>query len=241
MSSGVELQCRVGLNCRRNFSTNDPASGSGQPSRLAPRRGPRARPAGGSGDVFIRAVHCGEDDGKKAKMHRWFTALIALLVPIATTFVTPAPRACAGDAPIGRLGETLRVEYDDEAFGKIVADVAVHDVHPTEIPPGWGYNGAPRWRAQGTPWRAGVTVHTIQSPTPYSLSLVFTFDGVTRGADAYVSKHTDAADRLEAALTNAPPGATVDGGVYWDVYREHVSNVVLLNKTSGDHLAQWNL
>ncbi len=173
-------------------------------------------------------------------MHRWFAALLAVIVPIAT-ITTPAPRAHAGDAPIGKLGETLRVEFDDTAFGKGVADVTVHDVRPTEIPPGWGYNGAPRWRAQGTPCRAGVTVHAIQTPTPYSLSLVFTFYGVTGGADAYVSKNTDAPDQLGSVLTNAPAGATVDGGVYWDVYRERVSNVVLTNKTKGDHLAQWNL
>lgn len=177
-------------------------------------------------------------------MHRWFAALVALItliVPITVIIVAPAPAASAKDAPIGRLGDTLRVEYNDPNFGDVVADVAVHDVLPTDIPPGWGWNGSPRWRAQGAPWRAGVTVHTVQAPTPYTLSLAFTFSGVTPGADAYGSKHTDAPDQLETALTNAPPGATVNGGVYWDVYRDLVTNVMLLDKSTGAHLAQWNL
>lgn len=172
-------------------------------------------------------------------MHRWFVALVTLT--IAATLVAPAPRAAAKDAPIGGLGDTLRVEYNDPALGDFVADVTVHDVLPVDEPPGWGWNGSPRWRAQGAPWRAGVRVHTISAPTPYTLSLVLTFDGVTPGADAYVSKNTDAPDQLGNLLSNAPPGATVDGGVYWDVYRGEVTNVMLLDKTTGAHLAQWNL
>jgi hypothetical protein len=42
-------------------------------------------------------------------------------------------------------------------------------------------------------------------------------------------------------LTNAPNGAIVRGGVYWDAYRDPVSNVVLLDRKTGQHLAQWNL
>jgi hypothetical protein len=29
--------------------------------------------------------------------------------------------------------------------------------------------------------------------------------------------------------------------VWWDVYRDLVTNVVLLDKVTGYHLAQWNL
>jgi hypothetical protein len=29
--------------------------------------------------------------------------------------------------------------------------------------------------------------------------------------------------------------------VYWEAYRDPVSNVVLLDKKTGYHLAQWNL
>ena len=39
----------------------------------------------------------------------------------------------AVDTPIGSLGDTLRVE-----FKGIVADVTVHDVVPSEVPPGFG-------------------------------------------------------------------------------------------------------
>lgn len=42
-------------------------------------------------------------------------------------------------------------------------------------------------------------------------------------------------------LVNAPNGAIVRGRVYWDAYRDPVSNVVLLDKKTGYHLAQWNL
>jgi len=107
--------------------------------------------------------------------------------------------------------------------------------------PGYVANGSPRWINQGGPWKAPVTVHTIAAPNPFAMALAFTFNGVTPYADAYVSKHTDAPDSLESALRNAPPGATVDGAVYWQVYRALVTNVVLLNPQTGEHLAQWNL
>jgi hypothetical protein len=42
-------------------------------------------------------------------------------------------------------------------------------------------------------------------------------------------------------LTNAPAGSTVSGGVWWDCYRDLISNVVLLDKITGQHLAQWNV
>lgn len=166
-------------------------------------------------------------------MRRWFAVLVAV---VTAAVVAPLPLATARDAPIGRLGDTLRVES-----GGIVADVTVHDVLPSDVPPGWTWNGSPRWRASGAPWRAGVTVHTVTAPNPFVMATVFTFDGVTPRADAYVSKHTAAPDALETALQNAPPGSTVNGGVYWDVYRGLVSNVVLLDAKSGVHLAQWNL
>jgi hypothetical protein len=166
-------------------------------------------------------------------VRRCFVVLIALLAAVAG-FV--APPASAEGTPIGNLGDTLRVE-----FKGIIADVTVHDVIPSEVPPGWGWNGSPRWRAQGGPWKAPITIHTIQAPNPYTMALAFTFTGVTPYADAYVSKHTDAPDALESALRNAPPGSTVDGSVYWDVYRGLVTNVVLYNPQTGQHLAQWNI
>jgi hypothetical protein len=167
-------------------------------------------------------------------MARWFALLVSVLTVLAGLM---APQAAAVDgAPIGRIGETLRVDFDG-----IVADVTVHDVLASEVPPGWGWNGSPRWRAQGSPWRAPVTITTIQAPNPYAMALAFTFNGVTPYADAYQPKHTDAPNALENALRNAPPGSTVNGDVYWDVYRALVTNVVLTDRKTGQHLAQWNL
>jgi hypothetical protein len=171
----------------------------------------------------------------KSRTRRWMSILFTGLTAIVTVGVAPNATA-VGDAPIGRLHDTLRVEYEG-----IIADVTVHDVLPSEVPPGWGWNGSPRWRAQGGPWRAPVTIHVIQTPTPYKMAIAFTFNGVTPYADAYVSKHTDAPDALENAMRNAPAGSTINGAVYWDVYRALVTNVVLLNPQSGKHLAQWNL
>jgi hypothetical protein len=167
-------------------------------------------------------------------MRRWFVLLVATLA--ATAGLTASPASAEG-TPIGNLNDTLRVN-----FKGIVADVTVHDVVPVDDPPpGYVANGSPRWINQGGPWKALVTVHTIQAPNPYVMAIAFTFSGVTPYADAYVSKHTDAPDSLEHALTNAPPGATVDGAVYWQVYRALVTNVVLLNPQTGEHLAQWNI
>lgn len=44
-----------------------------------------------------------------------------------------------------------------------------------------------------------------------------------------------------SALTNAPAGSIVRGGVYREAYRDPVSTVVLLDKKTGYHLARWNL
>lgn len=173
-------------------------------------------------------------------MLRWLLAVTTLLAQLVVAPVASAGPTTSPDAPIGRLGDTLRVSFDDETVGLVVADVTVHDVVPSEIPPGWNWNGAPRWRAQGAPWRANVTVHPIKVPNPYALAVAFVFHGVTPGADAYPSKHTDDPTALDAVLTNAPQGSTVDGGVYWDVYRGLVTNVVLTAK-NGLRLAQWNM
>lgn len=59
-------------------------------------------------------------------MHRYLVAVIAV---IAATFIA-VPRASAGDAPIGHLGDTLRVDT-----GKMIADVTVTSVQPVDPPP----------------------------------------------------------------------------------------------------------
>jgi hypothetical protein len=167
-------------------------------------------------------------------MRRCFVLLVALLAAVAG-FV--APPALAEGSPIGNLHDTLRVEYKG-----IVADVTVHDVLPVDPPPpGYEATGSPRWINQGGPWKALVTVHVIATPTPFAMAKAFSFDGVTPYADAYAPKNTDAPDELQRALVNAPPGATIDGAVYWQVYRALVTNVVLLDRQSGEHLAQWNI
>ena len=167
--------------------------------------------------------------------------LLSLITATATVAALAGAPPAVADTAIGNVGETLHVDFQDPNFGKIVADVTVHDVLPTDVPPGWGWQGSPRWRATGGPWRAGVTVHAIQVPSPYVMALAFTFDGVTPYADAYVSKHTDAPDAIENVLRVAPQGSTVNGAIYWDVYRGLVTNVVLMNPKSGKHIAQWNL
>jgi uncharacterized protein DUF1942 len=160
----------------------------------------------------------------------WIVLLIAALVGAAGIAATPAR---AADAPIGRLGETLRVSYQG-----IVAEVTVTSVEPSPIPPGFGY--PPRPPRQQV-WRGNVTVRAVTVPNPYLLSVVFSFRGVTPSGDAYEPRNTDAPDALQPALLNAPAGSTVSGGVWWDCYRDLVSNVVLIDKLSGIHLAQWNL
>ncbi len=164
---------------------------------------------------------------------RWLVPLIAAMAVVAG-FVAPA--AAAEVTPIGNLGDTLRVE-----FKGIVADITVHDVVPTDPPAGYAPTGSPRWRDQGGPWKALVTVHVIEAPNPFITSIAFSFNGVTPYADAYAPKNTDAPDALQYALQNAPPGATVNGAVYWQVYRALVTNVVLINPQTGTHLAQWNI
>lgn len=164
---------------------------------------------------------------------RWLMSLVAVMAVVAATVV---PSAAAEDSPIGNIGDTLRVEYKG-----VVADVTVHDVVPTDPPPGYAPTGSPRWRNEGGPWKANVTVHVISAPNPFITSVQWAFNGVTPYADAYLPKNTDAPDALSTALGNAPPGATVSGAVYWQVYRALVTNVVLINPQTGTHLAQWNI
>jgi hypothetical protein len=170
-------------------------------------------------------------------MRRWFVSLFAVM---ATVGALLAPPAVAGDAPVGRLGDTLRVQDTD-----VIADVTVSNVLPVDLPPGITY-----WRGTSDAiafplvpkyYRAQVSVHAVKVPNPYIMAVAFTFKGLTPNADAYNSQHTDSPDGLEYAVENAPQGSTVTGGVYWDCYRNQVSNVVLLNPQTGVHLAQWNL
>jgi endonuclease YncB( thermonuclease family) len=163
-------------------------------------------------------------------MRRWFVLLTAALVAIAGFIAAPAS---AAPSPIGRLGDTLQVQFEG-----LVADITVHSVDPSPVPPGFGYPPRP---PRNEVWRAWITVHPIKVPTPYAQAITYQFRGVTATGDAYEPRNTDAPDALQYALNNAPAGSTVSGAVFWDCYRDLVSNVVLIDKISGEHLAQWNV
>ena len=129
-------------------------------------------------------------------MARWFVLLFAAMTVSGAVL---APPATAIDAPIGRLGETLRVE-----FKGVVADVTVHDVLPSDVPPGFGYPPrAPRYQV----YRANVTVHAVEMPVPYAMGLSFSFKGVTPTGDAYEPRNSDSPDALQYALLNVPAGS----------------------------------
>jgi hypothetical protein len=174
-------------------------------------------------------------------MHRWLIVLSALLVALGGILSIDAalPRARAGDAPIGHLGDTLRVDN-----GSYVADVTVSSVAPCDPPPGFGYtrSGVPiKSFPTSVVNRADVTVRAVRVPNSFVMATSFNFDGVTPFADAYKPRTSDAPDALDNVLVNAPQGSVVRGAVYWDAYRDPVSVVVLLDRKTGEHLAQWNL
>jgi hypothetical protein len=163
-------------------------------------------------------------------MRRWFALLLATMVTVTAIMAAPAS---AATAPIGRLGDTLQVKFEG-----LIADITVHSVDPSPIQPGFGYPPRP---PRNQVWRAWITVHPIQVPTPYAQAITYSFRGVTATGDAYEPRNTDAPDALQYVLTNAPAGSTVSGAVFWDCYRDLVSNVVLVDKITGEHLAQWNV
>jgi hypothetical protein len=174
-------------------------------------------------------------------MHRWLIVLSTMLVAFGGILSVGGaiPRARAGDAPIGHLGDTLRVDT-----GTYVADVTVTSVAPCDPPPGFGYtrSGVPiKSFPTSVVNRADVTVRAVRVPNSFIMATNFSFDGVTPFADAYKPRTSDAPDALDNVLVNAPQGAIVRGAVYWDAYRDPVSVVVLLDRKSGEHLAQWTL
>ena len=117
-------------------------------------------------------------------------------------------------------------------------------VAPCDPPPGFGYTreGVPIKSFPGsTVDRADVTVRAVRVPNPYIMATNFSFDGVTPFADAYKPRASDAPGALDSGAIMAPNGAIVRGGVYWEAYRDPVSNVVLLDRKTGQHLAQWNM
>lgn len=167
-------------------------------------------------------------------MRRWFSTVLAMLVAAALGMAAPLlPTAAAADIPIGRIGDTLRVQYGD-----LVADVTVGTIVPSEIPPGFGYPPRP---PRHQVWKAQVVVQAVRVPNPYAMATSFVFNGVTPTGDAYRPRNSDGPEGLMNNLRNAPEGATVAGFVYWDCYRDLVTNVVITDKKSGIRLAQWNV
>lgn len=160
---------------------------------------------------------------------------MGLIAAIATAGALLAPPASAVDAPIGHIGDTLRV---NDAESNFIADVTVVDIEPSDVPPGFGYG--PRW-PHSRVFRSNVVVRPVQVPNPYYLSTVMSFNGVTLTGDSYRPRNTDAPDALQYSLLNAPQGATVAGGVFWDCYRDLPNSVVLVDSKTSLHLAQWDI
>lgn len=145
--------------------------------------------------------------------------------------LAPAPAVLADrETPIGHIGDTLHFEY-----GTIGADVTVHNIEPTGVPAGMA---PPR----GIIWKAYVTVRPTKVPNAYALVMALKLGGVSpETGDAYEPQRTDEPDDLNYALRNAPQGSTVNGAVYWDVYRGPVRHIVLRSTQTQVHLAQWDL
>ena len=117
-----------------------------------------------------------------------------------------APRAWAGDAPIGHIGDTLRVDT-----GTYVADITVSSVQPCDPPPGFGYtrSGVPVKSFPGSMVeRADVTIRAVRVPNSFIMATNFSFDGVTPFADAYKPRDIRCARR--AGQRDRERGARID-------------------------------
>ena len=138
-----------------------------------------------------------------------------------------------GQSPAGPL--RITVEGGDH---QQPADVTVVSVEQSEVPPGFG--NPPKWPREEV-WKARVVIQAVKVPHPHSMATTFVFNGVTPTGDAYQPRNSDATDALQYALLNAPQGSTVTGYVFWDCYRDLVNHVVLTDRQTGFHLAQWDL
>ncbi|MGH3723572.1 MAG: DUF1942 domain-containing protein [Mycobacterium sp.] len=162
---------------------------------------------------------------------RPITQVLIALAAMASLMFASMPAALADqETPIGHIGDTLHFDY-----GTIGADVTVHNIEPTDVPAGMA---TPR----GVIWKAYVTVRPTKVPNAYALLMALKLGGVSpETGDAYEPQRTDEPDDLNYALRNAPQGSTVNGAVYWDVYRGPVRHIVLRSSQTQVHLAQWNL
>ena len=132
----------------------------------------------------------------KSRLSRWFVLLFAAYDGL---------RGRAGHA--GQPRSTPRSAASAKRCGSssraLVADVTVHDIMPSDVPPGFGYPPrAPRYQV----YRANVTVHAVEMPAPYAMGLSFSFKGVTPTGDAYEPRNSDAPDALQYAMHELPAG-----------------------------------
>ncbi|MUM23830.1 hypothetical protein FZI91_19300 [Mycobacterium sp. CBMA271] len=162
---------------------------------------------------------------------RPITQVLIALAAVASSMFASMPAALADQqAPIGHIGDTLHFDY-----GTIGADVTVHNIEPTGVPAGMA---PPR----GVIWKAYVTIRPTKVPNAYALLMALKLGGISpETGDAYEPQRTDEPDDLNYALRNAPQGSTVNGAVYWDVYRGPVRHIVLRSTQTQVHLAQWDL
>ena len=142
------------------------------------------------------------------------------------------PARAAGDAPIGHIGDTLRVDT-----GTYIADVTVSSVAPCDPPPGFGYTRERRSgqklsrqhrRARRRDRPRGQGAQSVSSWPPTSASTESPRSPTPTSREPPMPP-----TRWTPSLGNAPNGAIVRGGVYWDAYRDPVSNVVLLDQQDG--------
>ena len=167
-------------------------------------------------------------------MRRWLVFLIAVITAVG---IGVAPPAAAAGVPIGNLGETLRVE-----FKGIVADVTVHDVAP--------HRPAARLRADGLAalagprWPVACECHRARDPGAEPVHHVDRIRRSTASPPTATRTHRRTPTRPTPCSTRCRTrlqGRRSTARVYWQVYRDLVTNVILLNPQTGTHLAQWNI
>ncbi len=163
-------------------------------------------------------------------MRRFFALLFAALTISGAVLASPAS---AVDAPIGRLGR--------DAAGRAHGAGRRRDRarHPALRRPSRVRLSAARAALSGVPRQRHRPRRRDARAVRGRPGVLF--KGVTPTGDAYEPRNSDAPDALQYAILNLPAGATANGGVWWDCYRDLVSNVVLVDKKTGIHLAQWNV